>query len=61
MPWTYPLNSTKASKLALEILLVGLVAQARHDERLERVATDIGIISGIVCRGVWGQQRADRS
>jgi hypothetical protein len=40
---TYTLNGTEAAKLALKILLVGLVVEARHDQSLEGVASDVGI------------------
>ncbi len=45
---THALNRSKAVELALQVLLVGFVAQTRHDQRLVRVAADVGIFVGVI-------------
>lgn len=45
----YPLNRPKPRKLLLQVVLGGIVAQTRHDQRLERVAADVGILVGLDC------------
>jgi hypothetical protein len=46
---TYTLNRTKATELALQILLVGIVVETSYNERLEGVAANVGILVRIVC------------
>lgn len=41
---TYALNGPKPSKFALQVLLVGAVIQTRHDQRLERITTDVRVV-----------------
>lgn len=48
---SYTLNRTKPTELALEIVLISIVAQTRNNQRLEGVTADIGVIAGIVCDG----------
>lgn len=43
---THSLDRPVAGELALQVLLVGLVAQPRHDERLERVTADVWVVRG---------------
>jgi hypothetical protein len=46
---TYTFNRTKSSKLTLKVLLICIVAQARHNQGFEGVATNVGILSWNVC------------
>lgn len=46
---TYPLNIANATKLPLQVLLCSLVRQATDDQRLECIATHIGILGRLVC------------
>jgi hypothetical protein len=40
----YALNGTEATKLALEVFDFGVVAEARNEEGLQRVANHIGVV-----------------
>lgn len=46
---THTLNRAKATKLALQILLVGLVVETRNDACLECVPSDVGVLIRVVC------------
>ena len=48
--WGFPyaLNRTESTKLALEIVLVGIVAQAGDNQRLESIAANVGVIARVV-------------
>jgi hypothetical protein len=46
---THSLDRTEAAKLALQILLVSVVVKARHDQRLEGIATDVRIFLRFIC------------
>lgn len=46
---TYTLNRPKSAKLPLEVLLVGLIREARHDQRLEGVTANIRVIIRLIC------------
>jgi hypothetical protein len=48
---TNALNRAKSAKLALEILLVGAVVKTRHNQRLEGIAADVGIIMRVIYAG----------
>lgn len=41
---TYALNRAKTTKLSLKVLLICLVRESRNNERLESVATNVGIL-----------------
>jgi hypothetical protein len=43
----YALDGTEATKLALEVLDFGVVAEARNEEGLQWVADNIGIVMGL--------------
>lgn len=45
---THTLDGTVAAELALEILFISTVVKTRHDQCLESIASDVGIIIGIV-------------
>ena len=49
MMGTYALNRTETSKLLLQIMLVGVVAQTRNNHGLKRITTDVCIVTGFVC------------
>jgi len=46
---TYALDRPKATKLALEVLFVSTVVEARDDEGLECVSTNVGILMWVIC------------
>lgn len=45
---TYTLDGAKTPKLPLQIALVRIVAESRDDERLEGVASNVGILGRFV-------------
>jgi hypothetical protein len=47
--FAYPLNRSKSRKLLLQIMLGSIIAQPRDDQRLERVAPDIGVFVRFDC------------
>lgn len=45
---TYTLNGTEPTKLLLQVSLVGIITEPRNNERLEGVASNVGILVGLV-------------
>lgn len=45
---TYALDRAEPAKFALQILLISLIAQTRDDQRLERIATNVGVRMRVV-------------
>jgi len=45
---TYALNRAKSTKLALKVLIIGLVVKARNYQRLKGIASDVWIIVRVV-------------
>ena len=41
---TNPFNRTKSSKLPLQVFFSGIIAQTRHEQGLESIASDLRII-----------------
>jgi hypothetical protein len=46
---TYPFNGSKASKLALEIRFLDIIAESGHKQRLVRITTNLRISLRLVC------------
>lgn len=44
---SYALNGTNATKLSLEVLLRGIVAESGDHQGLERITTDVGVLLGL--------------
>lgn len=45
---TYTLNRAESTKLLLQIMLIGIIAESCDDQGLEGVATDIGIFGRFI-------------
>lgn len=45
---TYTLDGAKTPKLPLKVTLVRIVAESRDDERLEGVASNVGVLGRFV-------------
>lgn len=54
---TYALDGAEATELALEVLLVGLVTEARDDHGLEGVAADVWVLVRSICESRSAQAR----
>lgn len=46
---TYAFNGTEASKLSLEILLCGIIAQPGNNQGFESIASDIRVLFWVIC------------
>jgi hypothetical protein len=45
---TYALDRAEPAELAFQILFISLIAQTRDDQRLERIATNVGVRMRVV-------------